>query len=117
MIPENTSGQTTRNKSAGGLPFYKFGLDSQVVNLVVLALSLAAAYFMTIQSLKIELAAKAENVVVETLDRKLAGFEVFLREGVVSKREFADFSRDMEQRLDRIEQHLTTESGDMRGTR
>lgn len=89
--------------------------DSQLVNLLVIVVSLAAAYFMTIQSLRIELAAKAESAVVETLDKKMVGLEVILREGTVSKKEFYDFSRGIESRLDRIEQHLITHMGENSG--
>ena len=48
-----------------------FRLGGQLLNLLLVALGIAAAYFMTIQSLKLELAAKAEHAVVETLDKKL----------------------------------------------
>ena len=92
-------------------------LGGQSLNLLVLALGLAAAYFMTIQSLKIELAAKAESVVVTTLDKKLSGFEVFLKEGVVSKEQFYRFSQDVENRLTRIEHYLTSQAGGSVGKR
>jgi hypothetical protein len=92
-------------------------INNQVVNLAALILSVAAAYFMTIQSIKIELADKAEDAVVETLDKKLVGFEVILKEGVVSKSEFFDFTKDMEVRLDRIERHLITKTGDTSGNK
>jgi len=98
-----------------GFPSAKVRLDGQVINLLVIVVSLAAAYFMTIQSLKIELAAKAENAVVEALDKKLVGFEVILKEGTVSKKEFYEFSRGIETRLDRIEQHLITHMGENSG--
>lgn len=88
-----------------------------MLNLLVLALGLAAAYFMTIQSLKIELAAKAEGAVVATLDKKLSGFEVFLREGVVSKEQFYRFSQEVENRLTRIEHYLTSQAGGSVGKR
>jgi hypothetical protein len=105
-------------RERGGLlrfPSAKVRFDGQVINLLVIVVSLAAAYFMTIQSLKIELAAKAENAVVEALDKKLVGFEVILKEGTVSKREFYEFSRGIETRLDRIEQHLITHMGENSG--
>ncbi len=86
-------------------------LSSPLLNLLVVLLGLAAAYFVTIQSIKVELAAKAESAVVTTLDRKLASFEVFLTKGVVSKEEFHQFSRDVEARLIRIENHLTENPG------
>lgn len=92
-----------------------FQLGSQLVNLMVIALGIAAAYFMTIQSLKIELAAKAESAVVETLDKKLSSFEVFLREGVVSKEQFYQFSREVDNRLARIEQYLIHQTGEKIG--
>jgi hypothetical protein len=90
-------------------------LSGQLLNLLMIALSIAAAYFMTIQSLKIELAAKAEHAVVETLDKKLANFEVLLKEGVVSKEEFYRFSKEVDSRLARIEYHLTNQTGDNLG--
>jgi len=86
-------------------------LSSPLLNLLVVIMGLAAAYFVTIQSIKVELAAKAEAAVVATLDRKLASFEVLLAEGVVGKEEFHRFSRDIEARLIRIENHLTENSG------
>ena len=89
-------------------------LSRHVLNLLAMALGLAAGYFMTIQSLKLELAAKAESAVVETLDKKLANLEVRLREGVVSREEFFRFSRDVEARLIRIEQYLINQSGEKR---
>jgi hypothetical protein len=85
-------------------------LSGQLINLVMIILGLAAAYFLTIQSLKIELEDKAESAVVETLDKKLAGFEVILREGVVSREQFHQFSKDVEARLTRIEYYLKDQS-------
>ena len=90
-------------------------LSGQLLNLLMVALSIAAAYFMTIQSLKIELAAKAENEVVETLDKKLGNIEVILREGVVSKEQFYRFSQEVDRRLARIEFHLTNQAGEHDG--
>ena len=83
-----------------------------LINVLTFALGIAAAYFMTIQSLKIELAAKAEGAVVQTLDKKLANFEVFLKEGVISKEEFYRFSREVDRRLERIEYHLIEKTGE-----
>jgi len=80
------------------------GPITQLVHLIALVVGVAAAYFMTIQSLKVELADKAENAVVEALDKKLSGFEVFLKEGVVTRKQFYEFSQQTEARLIRIEQ-------------
>lgn len=86
-----------------------------MLKIIGVILSLAAAYFLTIQSLKVEMAAKAESVAVETLDKKLANIEVMLREGVVSKEQFFQFSKDTEKRLSRIEFYLKERLGDKVG--
>ena len=78
-------------------------------------LSLAAAYFLTIQSLRVDMATKAESVTVETLDKKLAHIEVMLREAVVNKEQFYEFSKDTEARLSRIEFYLKEGLGDRLG--
>ena len=92
-------------------------LTGHWLNLLTIVLAIAAAYFMTIQSLKVELAAKAEGAVVGTLDKKLTSFEVLLREGVVSKEQFYQFSSDIEARLIRIEDYLIEYSGENLGKR
>ena len=92
-----------------------FHLSSPWINLVTIILGIAAAYFMTIQSLKIEMAAKAEAAAVGALDKKLASFEVLLKEGVVSKEQFYKFSSNVEARLIRIEDYLVAYSGENRG--
>ena len=104
---------STSTESAGqGTPRTNgLNLSGPLLNLIVVVMGLAAAYFVTIQSIKVELAAKAEAAVVTALDRKLARFEVLLTEGVVSKEEFHQFSKEIEARLIRIENHLTENRG------
>ena len=87
-------------------------LNGQFVNLLGLILGVAAAYFLTIQSLRLELAAKAENTAVERLDKKLANIEVILNEAVLGKEQFYDFANRIENRLGRIEYLLIDQSGD-----
>lgn len=77
--------------------------SGQLLNLLMIALSIAAAYFMTIQSIKVELAAKAESASVAALDKKLGVVEILLKEGVVNKEEFYRFSTSIDSRLARIE--------------
>lgn len=86
-------------------------LSGPLLNFITIILGIAAAYFLTIQSLKVELAAKAESAVVETLDRKMAAFEVIIRQGVVDKEEFWRFSNELEARLARIEYYLKDNRG------
>jgi hypothetical protein len=90
---------------------HSFKVSNQVMRVLTLLLGIAATYFLTIQSLRLELAAKAESEVVETLDKKLGNFEVLLKEGVISKEEFYQFSRDIEGRLARIEYFLIDKWG------
>lgn len=80
-----------------------FRIGSQMLNVLIIALGLAGGYFMTLQSLKLELAAKAETVVVETLDKRLGALEIILNERTVSRAQFYDFARDIDNRLARIE--------------
>ncbi|MCK4572796.1 MAG: hypothetical protein KAU36_00425 [candidate division Zixibacteria bacterium] len=89
-----------------------FRIGGSLLNFITVILGIAAAYFLTIQSLKMEIADKAEGVVVETLDRKLASIEVMLTEGVVSREQFYRFSTDIEARLNRIEYYLIDKSGE-----
>ncbi len=81
-------------------------IDGAPLNFITVILGLAAAYFLTIQALKVELAAKAEAAAVSALDKKLIGLEVILKQGVVDKEQFHLFSRDIEARLARIEYYL-----------
>ncbi len=96
-------------------PSPPFRIRGHWLNLISIVLGIVAAYFMTIQSLKVELAAKAESAMVGALDKKLAGFEVLLKEGVVGKEQFYQFSTDIEARLIRIEDYLVAYSGENLG--
>ncbi|MDX9858298.1 MAG: hypothetical protein RBT76_10940 [candidate division Zixibacteria bacterium] len=86
-------------------------LGGQLLHMLVLALGLAGGYFMTVQSIRLELAAKAEAVTVETLERKLTNLEVILREGTVTREQFYEFSREVERRLARIEYYVSEDKG------
>lgn len=91
---------------------WSLALYSPAINLVTIIFGIVAAYFMTIQSLKIELAEKAEQDVVGVIDKKLVNLEVILKEGVVNKEEFFEFSKNIEARLSRIEFYLMNNSGE-----
>jgi hypothetical protein len=90
-------------------------ITGTLLRIVAMVFGIAAAYFLTIQSLKVELAAKAESAVVEKLDKKLNNIEVILKEGMLSKEQFYRFSTDMETRLTRIEYHLGEITGERIG--
>jgi hypothetical protein len=87
-------------------------LTGQLLNFMMIALTIAAGYFMTIQSLKLELSGKAEKQAVETLDKKLSNLEVLLKEGAITRDEFFKLSKEVDSRLARIEYRLSEPTGD-----
>lgn len=93
----------------------RMSVNSTTVKLITFILGIATAYFLTIQSIKVDLAAKAEIQTVETLDKKLTNIEVMLKEGVVSKEQFYTFSKEIETRLSRIEFLLENKQGERLG--
>lgn len=92
-----------------------FRISGPVWNVITIVLGMVAAYFMTIQQLRVDLAAKAEATVVGTLDKKISGLEVYLKEAVVNKQQFYEHTQKMETRLDRIERYLIDQTGEARG--
>ena len=98
------------NERTGGIR-----INGPLLNLLTIVAGVIAAYFLTIQSLRVELAEKAEGRVVNTLDKRLNTIEVMLREGVVSRDQFQDFSHNLDARLTRIEMYLTERSGEHSG--
>ncbi|MBI5265722.1 MAG: hypothetical protein HY851_00675 [candidate division Zixibacteria bacterium] len=92
-----------------------FWISGPVWNVITIVLGMVAAYFMTIQQLRVDLAAKAEAAVVGTLDKKISGLEVYLKEAVVNKQQFYEHTQKMETRLDRIERYLIDQTGETRG--
>jgi hypothetical protein len=91
-----------------------FRLTGQFLNFLMIALTIAAGYFMTIESLKVELSGKAEKEAVNTLDKKLGNLEVLFKEGAITREEFFKFSTEVYSRLGRIEDHLNDQTGDSR---
>ncbi len=103
MIPSASSTKNGARAHRQRSPDSFFRFSGHLLNLLMIALSIAAAYFMTIQSIKVELAAKAESASVAALDKKLGIVEILLKEGVVNKEEFYRFSSSVDSRLARIE--------------
>lgn len=92
-------------------------LSGPIWNLITIVLGMIAAYFMTIQQIKVELSAKAESADVQTLDKKLTSVDVYLKEAVVNKQQLYELTQRMETRLDRIEHYLEENTGEARGKR
>ncbi len=71
------------------------------------ALGIITAYYTTIAGIKIDLSRKAESAVVNQLDKRLSKIEVLLNQKFLTKEEFHRFSRDLQNRLNRIEFQLS----------
>jgi len=87
-------------------------IGAQLLNILAILLGIIAAYFVNIQSIKVELAAEAEKAMVETLDKKRGGFEEVLAERAVDREQFYRFATTVESRLSRIEYCVKQQSGD-----
>ncbi len=109
LPPRRMSGRGTESTVERG-----FRLTGQFLNFLMIALTIAAGYFMTIESLKVELSGKAEKEAVNTLDKKLGNLEVLFKEGAITREEFFKFSTEVYSRLGRIEDHLNDQTGDSR---
>ena len=81
-------------------------LSRSLLSFIVVLLGMAAAYFTTIGSIKIQVAEKAESALVEAIDKRLARLEVTITEGTISKDDFCQFRNSIESRLTRIEYYL-----------
>ena len=87
-------------------------INTSILKFISMLLGLVAAYFLTIQSIKIDIASKADEKAVVIIDKKLTNIEVMLKQGVLSKEEFYLFSREMDSRLSRIEYLLADKTGE-----
>lgn len=86
-------------------------LNTPMIKFIMIILGVATSYFLSIQSIKIELAAKAEVKTVEQLDKKLTNIEYILNQGVLSKEQFYVFSQGIDRRLSKIEFLLENKEG------
>ena len=100
------SGLSSEKLSNGG-----YLINGAVLKFVGFLLSITAAYFLTIQSLKVELAGKADSDSVAELNSKLTNIEAILREGVIDKEAFFTLASTVDKRLTKIELLLENQSG------
>ena len=94
---------------------YSLKIGSLLLKYVSALLGLVAAYFLTIQSLRLDLAVKADDATVDMLDKKLTNIEVIIKEGMLSRDQFYTFSSRVESRLARIESLLEQKTGEKLG--
>ncbi len=87
-------------------------LNTPMIKFIMIILGVATSYFLSIQSIKVELAAKAEMKTVDQLDKKLTNIEVMLNNAVLSKEQFYEFSQKVDHRLSRIEFLLEHKKGE-----
>jgi hypothetical protein len=65
-----------------------------------------STYYTTISSLKIEIANKAEETFVASLDKRISNLEIRLAENFATKEDFFKLREDLLYRLSRIEFQL-----------
>jgi hypothetical protein len=83
-----------------------------IVTLIVALLAAISTYYTTLTSLKIEMAGKAEDKFVTTLDKRISNLEVRLAGHFATKDDFFRLREDVITRLIRIEAQLNQREKD-----
>jgi hypothetical protein len=74
-----------------------------VIAFLVTACGVLAAYYGTINGIKLDLSKKAEAANVDQLDKRLSNIEVLLNNKFITKEEFFAFREEINSRLIKIE--------------
>jgi predicted Holliday junction resolvase-like endonuclease len=77
-----------------------------IVTIIIAILAALSTYYTTINGLKIELAGKAEEAFVTTLDKRISNLENRLANNFATKEDFFKLREDLVSRLIRIESQL-----------
>lgn len=84
-----------------------WGKYRQIIFMILVALLAAiSTYYTTLTSLKIEMAGKAEDKFVTTLDKRISSLEIRLAGNFATKEDFFRLREDVITRLMRIEVQL-----------
>lgn len=79
------------------------------VTLLIALLAAISTYYTTIAGLRIEMAGKAEDKFVATLDKRISNLEVRLADSFATKDDIYKLKEDLIVRLSRIEAQLNQE--------
>ena len=77
-----------------------------IVTIIIAVLAAVSTYYTTLTSLKIEMAGKAEETFVATLDKRISNLETRLAGNFATKEDFFRLREDLITRLMRIEVQL-----------
>ena len=77
-----------------------------IVTVVIAILAAVSTYYTTISGLKIEMASKAEEAFVTTLDKRISNLETRLANNFATKDDFFILKEEVISRLIRIESQL-----------
>ena len=76
------------------------------ISIVIALIAGLSAYYTTIGGIKLEVAQKAEETFVTSLDKRISNLEVRLAENFATKEDFFQLREDLILRLNRIEVQL-----------
>jgi len=76
------------------------------ISIMIALIAGLSAYYTTIGGIKLEVAQKAEETFVASLDKRISNLEVRLAENFATKEDFFQLREDLILRLNRIEVQL-----------
>ena len=79
---------------------------SFIVTIIIAILAALSTYYTTIAGLKLEMAGKAEETFVASLDKRISNLEIRLAENFATKEDFYRLKEELILRLSRIEARL-----------
>jgi hypothetical protein len=77
-----------------------------IVTIIVAILAAISTYYTTLTGIKIEMAGKAEDAFVTTLDKRISNLETHLADSFATKEDFFTLKGELITRLTRIEAQL-----------
>ena len=77
-----------------------------VITVAVVILAALSTYYTTIAGIKVDMADKAEEAFVTSLDKRISNLEIRLSENFATKKDFYLLKEDLIVRLSRIEARL-----------
>lgn len=77
-----------------------------LVTIIIAVMAALSTYYTTIAGLKLEMADKAEEAIVTSLDKRISNLEIRLSENFATKEDFYLLKEELIVRLSRIEGRL-----------
>jgi predicted Holliday junction resolvase-like endonuclease len=77
-----------------------------LVTIIIAVMAALSTYYTTIAGLKLEMADKAEETIVTSLDKRISNLEIRLSENFATKEDFYLLKEELIVRLSRIEGRL-----------